>query len=388
EREEYEALRDFGFGTPTGVPYPAESRGRLPVPTWHAQTASALAMGYEMMATPLQIAAAYIAIANDGELLQPSLIRHVRDADGREVFALERRVVRRAMQPATSRLMRTILASVVDSGTAVAADMATYDVAGKSGTARRVQDGAYRGGHNSTFAGMFPAQAPQYVLVVRLIDPQGKIYGGTVAGRIVNEILQSALATRDASLDRRALAAVVKPVPVSPRKPLSSQAIAAALRDTARFDSLRAPAPVPVPMVAVPGRVVVSLPYSPAASAKPVGGARRHCWAAGIPPRPTRVAPKRAPCHRCMDWTRDRRRSRCMPQASGCRWPRAVSRARDRLRARSCAAARRWCWRPRSDRPPDGARRAAGVDGGGRAARGGRVGRRGRRRTDLVDRSR
>lgn len=264
EREEYEALRDYGFGTATGVPYPAESRGQLPTPKWQAQVASSVAMGYGMSATPLQIAAAYVAIANGGELLQPTMVREVRDPDGALVFTQERRVVRRVMQPATAQLMRTILASVVDSGTAMAADMATYDVAGKSGTARRAEHGVYvEGNYNSTFAGMFPAQAPQYVLVVRLIDPEGKIFGGTVAGRIVNEILQAALATRDASLDRRALAAVSKPLPVAAPRVLTASAIAQAQRDTARFDSLRAPAPAPVPVIALPSRVVVSLPYEP-----------------------------------------------------------------------------------------------------------------------------
>lgn len=268
EGEEYEALRDFGFGTLTGVPYPAESRGRLPAPKWQAMTASAVAMGYEVSATPLQLAAAYSAIANNGELLQPVLVREVRDADGKVVFAHERRVIRRAMQPETAALLRTVLASVVDSGTAVAADMATYDVAGKSGTARRVENGRYdRRSYNSTFAGMFPAQAPQYVLVVRLVDPTASIFGGTVAGRVVNVILQNALATRDASLDRGALAAVSKPLPVKASRPLTPKAIELAHRDTARFDSLRAPAPPPAPAIAAPSRVVVTLPLKSAKSA-------------------------------------------------------------------------------------------------------------------------
>jgi len=258
-KEEYEALRDFGFGTPTGVPYPAESRGRLPT-KWGSQTRESIAMGYEISATPIQIAAAYVALANDGELLQPALVREVRDPDGKPIFSHARTVVRRVIEPATARLMRTMLASVVDSGTAMAADMATYDVAGKSGTARRAQGGRYDGkSYNSTFAGMFPVQAPQYVLVVRLVDPQGKYYGGTVAGRVVNAILQGALATRDASLDRRALAAVAKPLPVKPGKPLTATAIASAMRDTARFDSLRAPAPRPAPAIAPPTRVAIDL---------------------------------------------------------------------------------------------------------------------------------
>jgi cell division protein FtsI (penicillin-binding protein 3) len=204
------------------------------------------------------------------------MVRQVRDPDGQVVYAHERRVVRRVMEAGTSRLMRTMLSSVVDSGTAVAADMATYDVAGKSGTARRASgDGrGYRAGqYNATFAGMFPAQAPQYVLVVRLVDPKEKIFGGTVSGRIVNEILQAALATRDASLDRGALAEVVKPLPVRASKPLSAKAIAAAMRDTARFDSLRAPPPTPIPAIAAPSRVVISLPYAPSRSSAVKGQA-------------------------------------------------------------------------------------------------------------------
>jgi hypothetical protein len=141
------------------------------------------------------------------------------------------------------------------------------DVAGKSGTARRAEAGRYDGrSYNSTFAGMFPAQAPQYVLVVRLVDPQGKIFGGTVAGRVVNNILQSALAMRNAGLDRVELAGVAKPLPTAPVRPMSASAIAAARRDTARFDSLRAPTlPAPTP-IAVPSRVIVALPFARPAS--------------------------------------------------------------------------------------------------------------------------
>jgi hypothetical protein len=81
--------------------------------------------------------------------------------------------------------------------------MQTFDVGGKSGTARRVRDngrGYDLGKYNSSFAGMFPVENPQYVLVARLIDPQGTYYGGLVSGEMVNDALQSAIATRNASL--------------------------------------------------------------------------------------------------------------------------------------------------------------------------------------------
>lgn len=267
EQEEYEALRDFGFGTATGVPYPAESRGRLPIPHWDPMTAASVSFGYEMSATPLQIASAYVALANGGELLQPVLVREVRSADGQLVYTHQRRVIRRALEEPVANEMRSMLASVVDSGTAVAASLQTYDVAGKSGTARRLVNGRYdREHYNSTFAGMFPAETPQFVLVVRLIDPVGKIFGGTVAGRVVNVILQGAIATRDGSLDRSALALLEKRLATPLTTPLSLTAIAAAKRDTARFDSLRAQLPAPATPVGAADRVIVSLPFTPRTS--------------------------------------------------------------------------------------------------------------------------
>ena len=263
-QEEYEAMRDFGFGMFTGVPYPAESRGSLALPhTWHPLVPSRLAIGYAIAATPLQIAAAYAAIANGGELVQPVFVRQIRDAEGAVVFQSERRVVRRVISRETAALMREMLEAVVDSGTARAADLVTYDVAGKSGTARRSDGrrGYVAGGYNATFAGMFPAQSPQFVIVARLIDPEGTYFGGVVSGRLVNGILQQALATREASLDRNALSEVAKDLPLPEVSPLSPSALVAAQRDSARRDSLKAPLPQVVEPLPTASRVVVELPY-------------------------------------------------------------------------------------------------------------------------------
>lgn len=230
-QQEFELLRDFGFGVQPGTPYPAESRGRISFPKqWSAQTAASMAMGYEMLVTPLQLAVAYAAIANGGELLQPALVREIRDASGKIIFQHQRRALRRVLSPKAAEQTRVILESVVDSGTSVAADLKTFDVAGKSGTARRSEGGAYRAGkYNATFAGMFPAKNPQYVIVARLIDPKGLIFGGLVAAPVVNRILQGAVATRDVQLDRTALAAAARPIPV--------KVDSAAIRLAARKDS-------------------------------------------------------------------------------------------------------------------------------------------------------
>jgi cell division protein FtsI (penicillin-binding protein 3) len=271
-REAFESMRDFGFGSYTGVPYPAESRGSLPLPArWSGTTRTAVAIGYEVLATPLQIAVAYAAIANGGELLQPALVKNVRDAQGAIIYRHERRLVRRVMSVETARTMRGLLESVVDSGTGTAAELATFDVAGKSGTARRSENGRYLDGkYNATFAGMFPAQAPQYVLVARIIDPKGTYFGGIVSGSLVNGILQAALATRNAALDRNALAEVAKAMPIPVAKPQSEQVIALARRDSVRRDSLLAPPPPKAEPAPAAARIVVALPFpAPLVTAPP-----------------------------------------------------------------------------------------------------------------------
>jgi cell division protein FtsI (penicillin-binding protein 3) len=265
DAEEYQTLRDFGFGVPTGVSYPSESRGNLKLPPYSQLDHAQMSIGYAMSATPLQIAAAYAAIANGGELLQPALVREVRDADGKAVYKHKRTVVRRVLRSETAALMRDMLKSVVDSGTSTAADMQTFDVGGKSGTARRVRDngrGYDLGKYNSSFAGMFPVENPQYVLVARLIDPQGTYYGGLVSGEMVNDALQSAIATRNASLDRSELARIARPVAAPLPKPLTPEQLRIAQRDSARFDSLKAPAPPKAEPLPMPSRIVVELPFT------------------------------------------------------------------------------------------------------------------------------
>src|SRR3954469_21477116 len=121
-REEYEALRDFGFGTPAGVrpalgsapprgvPYPGEASGTLREPKrWSKQSAASLAMGYEIAVTPLQLAAAYVAIANEGELLEPAPVKEVRAPDGRVLYQHQRRVVRRVLSADVARRVRRML---------------------------------------------------------------------------------------------------------------------------------------------------------------------------------------------------------------------------------------------------------------------------------------
>ena len=217
-REQYEVLRDAGFGAPTGTTYPSESPGRLAPPkSWTQQSSASLAMGYEIMVTPLQLAAAYAAIANGGELLQPALIKEIHSADGALQYRHERRVVRRVMSNAVARTMRGMLKSVVDDGTAEGSSLATFDVAGKTGTAKVARNGHYvKGAYTASFVGMFPADAPQIVILVKLDNPTKSIYGGKAAAPVTKTVLEAAIAARDAALDRRGLASAPRHVAAAP----------------------------------------------------------------------------------------------------------------------------------------------------------------------------
>ena len=208
-REKYEALRDFGFGMPTGLPYPAEAAGTLRVPKeWSKLSPASLAMGYEIAVTPLQLAAAYVPIANGGLLLEPSLIREIRAPDGSVRYHHQPRVLRRVMDAAVAASVRQMLMGVVSGGTSKEAAMLNFDVGGKSGTSRRTigRHGYGKGAYTASFVSLFPAEAPQYVILVKLNNPKGDIFGGSTAAPVSKIVLQAALATRDPSLDRRALA--------------------------------------------------------------------------------------------------------------------------------------------------------------------------------------
>jgi len=207
--EEYETLRDAGFGLSTGVPYPSESSGRLrPVDEWSGVSHASLAMGYELSVTPLQLALAYGAIANGGELMEPMLVKELRRDDGKVVYESERRVVRRIMSVETARTIRGLLREVVSSGTATGANLTTYELAGKSGTARRVAangQGYEAGSYTASFVGIFPADKPQLVILVKLDDPEGAYYGGKIAAPVTKAVLEMAIAARDGALDARTL---------------------------------------------------------------------------------------------------------------------------------------------------------------------------------------
>jgi cell division protein FtsI (penicillin-binding protein 3) len=106
--EEYETIRDFGFGIPTGLPFPTESGGILHSPaSWSSQSAISMAMGYEVAVTPLQLAVAYATFANGGELVEPALVKEVIAPDGSVRYRHQPRVVRRVVAKAWTKARRS-----------------------------------------------------------------------------------------------------------------------------------------------------------------------------------------------------------------------------------------------------------------------------------------
>lgn len=210
-REKYEILRDFGIGTPTGIPLPAEAEGTLREPIhWNRTSGSSIAMGYELAVTPLQLVAAYSAIANGGQLMEAHIVKEVRSADGELIYRATPKVIRRVVSPTVAHEVQQMLLGVVESGTATRADLATYLLGGKTATARRTVEGKgyVLGNYTASFVGLFPADRPQYVVLVKIDSPRHAYYGGEIAAPVTKVVLRAALAARDAALNRAELATV------------------------------------------------------------------------------------------------------------------------------------------------------------------------------------
>lgn len=215
---QYTTLRSFGVGTPTGVEFPAESPGILKRPNeWSGTTAASLTIGYELAVTPMQLAQAYAAIANDGVMMRPALVKEIRAADGTVRYHHIPEPVRRVVPPEVARELRDMLRGVVYSdGTGTTAALTAYEVAGKTGTARRAGPGGYvPGSHIASFASMFPAGDPQLVMVVKLDDPKGA-YARLTAAPVTRQVLEELLAARSGAINPARLAtkpAVPEPAP-------------------------------------------------------------------------------------------------------------------------------------------------------------------------------
>jgi cell division protein FtsI (penicillin-binding protein 3) len=192
-----EYLKKFGFGQKSGVNIPGESPGMLrPLSQWSGLSISALAIGQELSVTPLQMAAAFSALVNGGDLYRPLAAREIVDASGRVVKNFPPTKVRRVMSTETSRKVRGVMVQVVENGTGVAAAVEGYKVGGKTGTAQKY-DRASRSYSNdkylAAFAGFAPAEEPRLVVIVMIDEPEVSIWGGSVAAPVFRRVVSRAL---------------------------------------------------------------------------------------------------------------------------------------------------------------------------------------------------
>jgi cell division protein FtsI (penicillin-binding protein 3) len=194
---QFSYLRNFGFGTPTGITYPSESAGLLRRPSeWSAQSRASLAIGYEVAVTPLQLVLAYGALANGGLLMRPILVRESRNIEGTTRWTSSPEVIRRVVPEDIAQRLRAVLARAVTQGTGRSAGVRGLNVAGKTGTAWRF-DGAegYSGGsYTSSFVGLVPSDDPGLAILVKLDEPSGAYYGGATAAPVARTAVRAALA--------------------------------------------------------------------------------------------------------------------------------------------------------------------------------------------------
>ena len=205
----YHYLRKFGFGELTGLNFPGESQGRMIAPDrWSVPTQYTFSYGYGLSTTPLQILMAGCALANGGKLMQPILVQRIYNDKGSLLKEFKPTQRGQVVSEETANLMKETLKGVITQGTGKRAQLDNgVEAFGKTGTSRKLIDGKYDlKRHFASFMGFFPADKPQYGVLVMLDDPAGDTTGGDVAAPLFKRIGDGILRFRETSpdLDREA----------------------------------------------------------------------------------------------------------------------------------------------------------------------------------------
>ncbi len=232
ERERlYRYLTDFGFGRPTGIDLPGEASGLVRPPNaWFEVDLAAIAFGQGMTTTPLQLARATAAIANDGKLIDMPIVERIVNGGGEVIEERAPEVVRQVVSPEVARQVREMMAQVVaEGGTGTLAAVPGFKVAGKTGTAQKVDP--VTGGYSvdkrvASFIGMVPAEAPRLVVVVAIDEPEKQVYGGLVAAPVFSRITIQTLRQLKISPTERP---PVVPLPLPPAEEALAQPVQAML---------------------------------------------------------------------------------------------------------------------------------------------------------------
>ncbi|MFQ3213987.1 MAG: cell division protein FtsI (penicillin-binding protein 3) [Marivirga sp.] len=183
-------LKTMGLTQPLGFQMIGEGKPNiLPLNQWSGITLPWMAYGYGLEFTPLQILTLYNAVANDGKMIRPLLVRSIRKAD-KEISKYQTSVIsNKICSDETLRKVKILLEGVVERGTASNINNANYKIAGKTGTAQMLKDGRYIRKYYTSFAGYFPADKPKYSAIVVMDNPKGyRQYGSDVAAPVFKEI--------------------------------------------------------------------------------------------------------------------------------------------------------------------------------------------------------
>lgn len=191
----YIYIKKFGFGNLTNIDLPGEVPGFIRPPSrWSGTSMYAIPMGQEVTVSPLQMACAISVIANGGKLVKPRVIQSVQDKHGEIIKEFQPTAVREVLSESTAATMREILSGVVADGTGQLARVEGYDVAGKTGTSQKIENGTYS--HSkfiASFIGFAPAKDPKIVVVVMLDQPHPQYFGGVVAAPVFSRVVKDTL---------------------------------------------------------------------------------------------------------------------------------------------------------------------------------------------------
>jgi cell division protein FtsI (penicillin-binding protein 3) len=192
----YDYITRFGFGSRTGVELPGETPGLVhPVKRWQASSIGSVAIGQEVGVTPLQMASAFSALANDGVRVAPHLIREIRNASGTSIYRPNPEQ-RRVISKETATALRGMLEGVTLNGTAKKAQLDGYTAAGKTGTAQKIdpETRTYsKTKYVASFVGFAPVNNPAVVIIVVIDEPGGAYHGGDVAAPVFRQIAEQVL---------------------------------------------------------------------------------------------------------------------------------------------------------------------------------------------------
>jgi cell division protein FtsI (penicillin-binding protein 3) len=188
-----ETFSRFGFGEPTGIGFPGEASGLMPRDeVWSDLTRATVSYGAGVAVTPLQMASVYATVANGGMRVQPRLVRSIVEPDGTVVEA-EPSIRHRVVRPETADVLTRMLAYAVQDGTGENAQIPGYQVAGKTGTAKKLDaNGRYTQRYVASFIGFLPASRPR-IVVAAILDEPRTIYGGVAAAPLFQEVARYAI---------------------------------------------------------------------------------------------------------------------------------------------------------------------------------------------------